>query len=466
MKPVPLFGLSQKGKSVAVTSQGHVNLYAEIIQDPEKARVVYYNTPGLTLFTTFGDTPVRGWIVVDNYFYVVHRGTFWKVDNSGAKTSLGTLTTTTGRVSLSYSGTQIAITDDVHLYCYTLLTTAFVTVASGLFPNPTGVTYQDGYFIVIFGNGVYQISALYDGTTFDALDYASAESNPDGVLRIIADHGEIVLCGENTIEYASNTGAQDFPYSTMKGATQEFGLAARWSLVKFNDSLAGLFKNRMGQVQIMMMLGHTPKEISTQEISSIINKYSTVSDATAYSYLLGGHPFYVINFPTAGKTWMYDASSNLWSSLESGLSGGRYYGEMSISYLNNMLIADYSNGNIYTLDDSVYSDNGNPRPVEITSRHVFIAGERLSITALQVFFEPGVGLVSGQGSDPQASLSISRDGGNTYGNEMFRSIGKIGKFLSRAIWHRLGQARDWVFKVRITDPVKVAILSASIEVGK
>lgn len=467
MKPVPLFGLSQSGKSRSVTSQGHINLYAEIIEDAEKARVVYYNTPGLILFTTFGDTPIRGAIPVGDYIYVVHRGTFWRVDNAGAKTSMGTLSTTSGRVDIAYSGTQIAIADGTSLYCFTVIGATFVTVASGLSANPSSVTFQDGYFIVSFAlpSGVYQISGSYDGTTFDALDFATAESNPDGLVRVIADHGELVLCGETTIEYASNTGGQDFPYSTLKGATQEFGLAAKWSLTKFNDSMAGLFKNRMGQVQVMVMLGHSMKEISTPELCSLINGYTTVSDATGFSYLLGGHPMYQINFPSAGKSWLFDASTNLWTSLESGLSGGRHLAEIHSDYLNKPRVTDYANGNIYTLDANTYADNGTARPVEITSRRVFKGGEWVRIPALQVHFEAGSGLVSGQGVAPQAMLRISRDGGYTFGNEMWRPMGAIGAYLTRAIWRRLGVARDWVFKLRITDPVKVVITSASMDIS-
>lgn len=470
MAQVPLFGLAQSGKSRSVTSQGHVNLYAEIVQDAEKSSVVYYNTPGLILFASFGDTPIRGWIAVGDYIYCVHRGTFWRVDNAGTKTSLGTLSTTSGRVDMAYSGTQIAIADGSNLYCFTVSGASFVTVTSDLLPNPSSVTFQDGYFIASFAlpSGVYQISGLYDGTTFSALDFATAESNPDGVVRVIADHGELVLCGEVTIEYASNTGGQDFPYATIKGATQEFGLAAKWSLTKFNDSVAGLFKNRMGQVQVMVMIGHAMKEISTPELASIINGYATVSDATGFSYLLGGHPMYQINFPSAGKSWLYDASTNLWSSLESGLNGGRHLGEIHVDYLNKPRLADYANGNIYTLSAAVYDDNGMGRPVEITSRHVFNSGYRMTISALQVFFEAGSGLATGQGVDPQAALTVSRDGGFSYGNEIWRPIGAIGSYLARAVWHRLGQARDFVFKFRVTDPVKVVITGAAmnVEIGK
>lgn len=463
---IPLFGLGQSGKSRTVTSQGHLNLYAEITEDADKSRVVYYNTPGLTLFSTFGDTPTRGSIEVGDYMYHVHRGTFWQVDNAGTKTSRGTLTTTSGRVALSYNGTQIVMTDGTSMYCYTIATTAFATVGSGLFTNPLDVTYQDSYFIACFATGRYEISGQNDGLTWSALDFANAESNPDGLVRIMADHGEIVLCGEKTIEFAGNSGATDFPYTIQRGTTLEFGLAAPWSLVKYNDSLAGLFKSAMGQVQVMMMRGHALQAISTKEIDDTINGYATVADATALAYMLGGHPMYQINFPTAGKSWLYDASTGMWSALESGLLGGRHRAEILVDYLNKPRVTDYENGNIYTIDPDVYADNGVARPCEIISRHFFGADSRLAVSELQVYFEAGTGLVTGQGSDPQVMLQVSRDGGFTWGNELWRSIGAIGKYLARARWTRLGAAYDFVFKLRVTDPVKVVISAGSIKSEK
>lgn len=122
MAVIPLFGTNQQGKSSTVTSQSHTNLYAEIIQDAEKSRVVYYGTPGLSLFTSFGDTPVRGGIAVGDFIYYVHRGVFWQVNNAGVKTNRGTLTSTSGRVQMAYNGTQIAIVDGTFagFYLYTL----------------------------------------------------------------------------------------------------------------------------------------------------------------------------------------------------------------------------------------------------------------------------------------------------------------------------------------------------------
>lgn len=456
---VNLFGANQFGKSRKATAVERLNLYAEITQD--KSQITHYGTPGLSLFYSFGDTPIRGSIAVGDFKYDVHRGTLWQVNNAGAKTSLGTIGTTSGRVAMAYNGTQIAIVDGVlaGFYVLTIATGVLDTVTANVIGTPIDITFQDGYGILGFADGKFQLTAAYDFKTLDAIDFATAESNPDGLSRIVADHGEIVIPGGETGEFWGNTGAQDFPYSNQRGSTLEFGLAAPWSLVKYNDSLAGLFKNKMGQVQVMMMRGHALTPISNQELDYVINNYSAVSDATAYAYMLGGHPMYQINFPTAGKSHLYDASTGLWTQLESGLSGNRHRGEILVDYLNKPRVSDYENGNVYTIEADTYSDNGTAIPRQLITKHL----DRVSISRLQVEFEPGVGLATGQGSDPQVMLQISRDGGFTWGNELWRSIGKVGKYTARAIWNRLGSARDWVFKIRITDPVKVVITNAVID---
>lgn len=461
---IPLFGLGQKGKSATGTAQRHLGLYAEIVADPDKSRIIFYGTPGLTLDYSFGDTPVRGSIAVGDLKYEVHRGTFWEVNNAGVKTNRGSIATTSGRVRMSYNGTQVVLVDGTNAYCYTIATTAFVTITSGLFANPIDVTYQDQYFIFTFANGRFQISAPNDGTTVDALDFATAESNPDGLLRGIADHGELVFCGNKTTEFWGNSGGNDFPYTNQRGSTLEFGLVAANSLTKSNDSLAGLFRNEMGQVQVMMMRGHAMQAISTPEIDSIFNGYEAVSDATACSYMLGGHPMYQISFPTAGTSWLFDFQSGLWSPVESGLSGGRSRAEIRTDYLGKVRVTDYENGNVYTLDPDVCTDNGTPIPREIITRHFYRDGKRLAVNSLQIDFEMGQGLIASQGSDPQAMLQVSRDGGHTWGNELWVSLGAIGAYSARAKWTRLGEGRDLVFKIRVTDPIKVVISNAYMNI--
>lgn len=463
-----IFGVGQVGKSVSVTAQRRLNVYAEIKQDGEgKNNVTFYGTPGLDLFTSFGDTPSRGGIARGDNIYAVHRGTFWQVDNAGTKTSRGTLNTTTGRVGMAASDDGvILIADGTNAYTYNIGTTTFATVASDLFSNPIDVAWQDGYFIAIFsGSDRYQISE--DGTTWDALDFSSADSNPDDLVRIFSDHGQLILCGEATVEFATNAGALDFPFSSLKNSTLQFGLAAPRSLTEFNNSLAGLFRSEEGQVQVKMLGGGGLQTLSDPEMDTIINGYSTVSDATAFSYLLGGHPMLQINFPTAGKSHLYDGLTKLWSDLESGLTGGRHRAEIRVDYLNKPRVTDYENGNIYTINANKYTDNGAAIPREIVSRRIFAGGKNITVSTFEPVFEPGVGLVTGQGSDPRAMISASKTGGKTYPVERWVPMGKIGEYNNRARAHRWGSARDWVFKLRVTDPVKFVLAGeiVALEVG-
>ena len=170
---------------------------------------------------------------------------------------------------------------------------------------------------------------------------------------------------------------------------------------------------------------------------------------------------YQITFPTAGKTWLYDATSGMWSSLAYGLDEARHRGEMLVDFNQSSLVADYENGKVYRLGPDVLTDDGTPVVREIVGRHFFKDYRYVAVHSLQVDFEVGVGLANNV--VPHAMLQISRDNGRTWGNELWTSIGKIGEYLTRVIWRRLGTARDFVFKLRVTDPVKVVISGAALE---
>jgi len=262
---IPLFGTGLKGKSPTVTSQKHLNLYAQIDQQGDKTQLSFYGTPGLDLFSSAnGDTPIRGWYAVGDYLYYVHRGTLYKIDNAGTRTSLGSLNTTTGSVNMSYDGSVILIVDGTNGYTFTIGSSTFAQILSANFPNGARTCgWLDGYFMVDAGGTSDSFFISTNGTTWNALDFATAESAPDGLVRVFVDHGEVLLFGGSTTEFWGNIGAQDFPFQPVKGSTQEIGLAARWSLCKFDSGVVGLMKSIQGQVVIMQFMGYQAKKISS-----------------------------------------------------------------------------------------------------------------------------------------------------------------------------------------------------------
>lgn len=458
LKPVPLFGLGVTGKSVNVNAQQRLNLYCELQQDAETNTLAIYGTPGLVAESNYGANPTRGAYSMGDFKYYVNSYTLWKEANDGTMTNLGTLLTGGGLVGMIDNGTQIIIVDGTYGYIYNTVTLVFAQITDVDFPGADTVTFQNGYFIVNKPNtGEFYISALYDGLSWDALDFATAESNPDPLVRVISNNGQLLLFGSISTEFWGDSGAADFPFARIGGSAIEWGLAARWSLCKYDNALAFLRKNRLGQVQVCALVGYNATPISTPELDHVINSYGDVSDATAFAYMLGGHAFYQINFPSADASWLYDNQSNSWSKVGGEFS--RHRAELQIQYLNQSIVTDFENGLTYTLDENAYTDNGETIVRQLIGRHQ-ATGDFSKIGRMWLEMEAGVGLTSGQGEDPQVMLQISRDGGHTWGAEIWRSFGKIGKFRARALWLGLGRARDWTMKFRITDAVKVVLVAA------
>lgn len=464
--PIPLFGLGQVAKSPFVTAKYLQNLYAETRPQGEKSMMVAYGTPGEVLFLDLGATPPRGGIEFEpnSVYYAVHRGALWEVNNAGVATNRGALLTTTGRVSLSHNGTQVMIVDGTYGYIYNTATTVFAQIVDPDFPaNPTTVTFLAGRFVVsLEGSGRFYESDSYNGLSWDALRFANAETSPDPIVSIWSSNGQIIPLGSITTEYWGLSGTLDFSFAPLQGAATEWGLAARWSIAKFDNTMACLMKNRMGQVMVAKLSGYLPQKISTPDLDSIINGYASTSDATAYSYMLGGHPMYVISFPGAGKSWLYDGSTGHWSPLKS-FGSTRHNGEFAVTLLGKTLVADSSIGRFYQLSPTTYTDNGASIEREIVGETIVNQdGSFLTIDCLRVDMEVGGGLVSGQGSNPQIGLSVSRDNGRTWGAQMWRDIGKMGAYNTRVEWRRLGTTRSFTPKLTVTDPIPVVFVSASL----
>jgi hypothetical protein len=458
MNPINLFGLGIQSKSSDVTAQQRINMYLEFIRDADGTNVVAYGTPGLVLFASLGTGIIRGMHAFGAYIYIVQEGYLFQVDSLGNSVNKGTLDTVAGKVSMADNGTQIMIATGASGYIYNTVTNAFGIISDGDYPGGDTVTFIDGYFIVNKpSTGQFWISGSYDGTSWDALEFATAESNPDNLIRVFADHSQLILLGDISTEFWSNTGALDFPYSRITSI--EWGLAARWSVAKFDNSIIYLAKNRMGEVQVVRLQGYTPTIVSTPDIGYLINKYTTTSDASGFAYMHDEHPMYQINFPTAGESWLYDGRSDCWSKLKA-YNLSRHRSEIGVTFNGKAITADYSTGLMYRLDGDTYDDNGSPLISELIGKHVMNGLELFTISELQVDLQTGSGIASGQGSNPQIMLQVSRDGGNNYGPEKWRAMGPMGKYLVRARWLRLGEGRDFVFKLKIADPVKRAILGA------
>lgn len=341
---------------------------------------------------------------------------------------------------------------------------AFNRITDANFPaSPTTVQFLAGRFLVTFdGSGRFYASDLYNGWVWNALNFSNAETNPDPIVAGWVSNGQFIPLGSVSSEFWGQSGSVDFAFSMIQGTATEWGLAARWSIAKYDNSFACLMKNRMGQVMIAQMKGYIPARLSTPDVDAIINGYANTADATALSYMLGGHMMLVMNFPSAGATWLYDASSAEWTVVKS-YSLTRYRGDFSFQFLGRTMVADYRNGKLYVLTADALTENGEPIYRELVTETIADADlDRLEVAKFRADFQVGVGLTSGQGVNPQVCLNVSRDNGKTWGSDMWRTLGAIGDYGLTADWGPLGEARNFVFKLSMSDPVPMVLVSASV----
>ena len=469
----PILGQAYVARSVNAADNRMVNLYPEVTPDNGKDAGFLNRAPGLRLLATVGSGPVRGMWQYGGYGYVVSSNTLYRVDAAWNVTSLGGVLGT-GPVSMSDNGTQLFIACNPWSYIYNASTGVLAQITDPDFAGAVTVGYIDGYFVFNQPNSqTIWVTQLLDGTSVNPLDFASAEGSPDGLVGLIVDHREVWLFGTNSVEVWYDSGNSDFPLERIQGAFNEIGCAAPYSIAKLDNGLFWLGSDARGNGIVYRANGYTGQRVSTHAIEFAIQSYANISDAFAYTYQQEGHAFYVLTFPTGNATWVYDVATGAWHERAAFYNGqfSRHASSCQMSFNNEIVVGDCASGNLYAFDLDVYADNGGAQRWLRSWRAIPSGQNNLKRTAqhsLQLDCETGVGLNTGQGSDPQAMLRWSDDGGHTWSNEHWASMGAIGASGTRTFWRRLGMTdklRDRVYEVSGSDPVKVAIIGAELSVS-
>lgn len=466
----PLLGSAYVARSVNAAANRMVNIFPEIVPEGGKEPAFLQRAPGLTRLATIGIGPIRGAWAFGDYSYVVSGPTLYQIDSNWNAVAKGTVAGT-GQVSMADNGVQLFVAANPQGYIYNVNTDVFQQITDPDFPGAVTVGYIDGYFTFNEPNSQkIWVTSLLDGTSVDPLEFASAEGNPDDVVAVFVDHREVWVFGTNSTEVWYDAGLLDFPLARIQGAYNELGCAAPYSIAKMDNQIYWLGKDARGQGMVYRAAGYMGQRISTHAIEWQLQEYTDLSDAVGYTYQQDGHSFYVLNFPSANTTWVFDVATGAWHERASFENGqfNRHRGNCQMFFNGQTVIGDYQNGKIYKFDLETYADDGQPQKWLRSWRALPTGANSLTRTvqhSLQLDCETGVGLNLGQGSNPQVMLRWSDDGGHTWSNEHWKSMGAIGRYGYRTIWRRLGatmKIRDRVYEVSGTDPVRIYIMGAEL----
>ena len=354
----PILGASYVARSVNAADSRMVNLFPELVPEGGKEPAFLQRAPGLFYLAAVGTGPIRGLWVMNNVLYVASGGALYSVSSSFTATRLGFINGT-GPVSMSDNGVQLFVACNPDAFIYNTSTNSFSQIADPDFPGAVTVGYLDGYFVFNEPNSQrFWVTSLNDGTQIDPLDFASAEANPDVIVSLMVSHREVWLFGNNSIEVWYNAGTADFPLERIQGAVMEYGCQAPYSVAKMDNSLFWLGADARGSGIVYRSNGYNAQRISTHAVEWQIQQYAVTNDAIAYTYQQDGHSFYVLVFPTADTTWVYDVSTGVWHerAFWNGKEFERHRSNCQANFAGQIVVGDWENGNLYRFDLNYFLD--------------------------------------------------------------------------------------------------------------
>tara|TARA_R110000851_G_scaffold284147_2_gene437711 strand:- start:1502 stop:2917 length:1416 start_codon:yes stop_codon:yes gene_type:complete len=465
MIPIPLAVNSYKARSGLSSSERLVNMYAEPILQKGPFQNVIYGTPGLVPWLDLANSnPIYGIEEMGNDIFVVCGLTVYKIDSNKITETIGTLPTAPNRVMMTNNGAQVSIlTESGQLFYCTTVADSLTEVTDGDYVKSGSITTMDGFTIVTnLESTQFQFSQLNATENYSALDFANVLSDSSDLVRVMSNNLEVWFFKKHaTLVYYHSDNA-DFIFERKNGVLIQKGCAAKHSVATIDNRFIFLGEDNI----VYQTNGYQLMPISTAPISKEIESYNKIDDAYAYIYTQEAHKFYVLTFPTANRTWVYDISVGLWherESLDFNKQPKEWRASHYINFAGKNLVGDNQSGVLYELDLDTYTENGTPIISKIITATLFDNYNRTSVAKLALVMDTGVGIQNGQGKEPEIMMRTSPDGGKVWSPEMRQPLGAQGEYEKEVFWTRIGYGRSLIVELSISDPVKRAIIQAYLE---
>lgn len=464
------FNSAYKKQSTDIEPSERINLVPILNPKGIRTKKAYYLRPGLSLFAEqSGASVVRGALANadENEGYVVIGNKLYEVSTGGTLTERDTLATSTGRVYMALGVDSLMTTDGSNGYKFVPSTNTATDITDLDFPGAATVTYLQTHFLFNQPNtGKMYQSNFDDPGDIDALDFATAESQPDNIVAVVAADENLYLAGKKTLEiwYATT---EDFPWS--KREYVEVGCLAAGSVVRFTyqtddgeniGAMVMLGTTNEGGVHVYLIVNYSAINISA-DIDDILESYTTLSDIFCFTFREKGQTFLVMTSPTHNDTFVYCFEAKEWCEWQDS-NGDRFVANCYMRLNGKHIVGARNSGKLFELTFGTLNDNGTNFNWSLTFPVGTDTRERKRITRFQIDMQTGTG--TGGGNNPTISLAVSRNGGNTYQTARSRSIGEQNQYLTRVFWNRITNCYSPVLKLSGASGNNLRLFNPHIEV--
>jgi len=495
---------AMQNRSFVANAQRCVNLYVEKNAQDALTKITCYPRPGLRLIAASeAATPVRGIFCASNGngYAVIGQSVYFIVPPQGGVfplelIHLGFLTfPSTGPVSFVDNGIEGLLVDGGGVgWTINLANNQFALLVdpTGSFTGASRVDYIDTFILFNYVGTNRWGSTLSNEIVFDPLFIASKTSWPDPLANIVVNKHYILLIGELKSEIWYDAGGTLFPFQILPGTNIEHGTVAPASIAYSDVNTYFLSNNLQGKAMVLKISNFSATRVSNHALEFQIQQMAaagTITDAIGMCFQQGGHPFYVLTFPTGNQTWVLDESSGEWSQwVWTDSNGGlnRWRGNCCANVYGMTLVGDHANGQIYSADMNYFLDdtatNGLPDGSSPITKirgfpHFNVGmtqdgqpspadGKQYQVDSFVADIECGSAPLNADGSVPQVLLRWSTDRGKTFttGDGVLQSNGAPGEFDAQPQWSPIGQARDIIFELEWSFASGAALNGCWIEV--
>lgn len=463
--PINLTGGDYQHKSRPLSNQVTRNFWPQVQANPKtKSPYVLNAFYGLKPWASPAITGRnRGELENQGLFYKVTGTKLYRVSSNGTHTELGTIPGSNRCIMWAMGAQIIVVNGSGSAYIWDGTTLTKNESPNIEFPRSVSVLNSQALYDDGTGQG-WRVSDVGQPLVINGLNNASAESESDELIRTYAFKDTAYFMGSKTIEPWYNSGQGNPPFDKIQGGIISIGLGALNS-VAHDDDFIYLFGSDKQVHTLTGGVSSIDTVISTPAMAKQFQDYAVTSDAIGWTMKLEGQPFYCLTFPVQNVTWVYPKGGE-WFQWGTGLTG-RIRADGYVNVFGKHLVSDYQSGNIYELDAQTHTDAGQPivRVRDSAPIHGGLLkadGKEFEINSLEIILETGVGLTAGQGVDPRIGISVSRNGGKSFGTERFLKCGTLGQIVTvkTGPW---GRFKECVIRVRCSDPIYWCIYSAAVE---
>ena len=470
-----------QSESSPLSSQRCINWIPTIPEGEALNNRALMQPSGIIEFVNTGLGVCRGaWVMKEVPYFVVGNSLI-SLSEIGVVTNHGTISGTV-RVSMADNGANlVVIVPGGDAYAFNNETNTLTKTTDPDFQTSDSVTFYRGFFVFTTTDGKQLfVSNLNAPLTFDALDFGSAEGDPDRIVTQIVDHDELSIIGSKTTEVFRNVGGADFPLQIIPGAFTQKGAHSKYGVIKFDNTymFIGGGENELTGIWRQSSSSSAVK-VSTDAIDNAIQDFTKDEIANAFTMTFSkkGQFFAIFSFNSSripGKTFVYNGTASalagfsVWFEFQSGVTDAPWRVNAIVKAYGKLLCGDAIDGRIGEIVDKVYTEYDNAVLRQAALKPMSQDGMKIFAGELEADLEVGVGLTVGQGSNPVVMMDFSDDGGRTFSNQFKRFIGKIGEYGHETVWNRQGRFPNArTIRFTVTDPVKASLIriAATPELG-